>query len=339
MSRSTPLGSARSPSSRRPRWLRHVWTGLLIPTFSFAQVIWDNNNGTGNSQWTSANNWNPNGVPGNTADIVFNGTEGTDATVNDVELRGNRTVNSMAFTNVDDAFSLVNGTGNRTLTITSGDITRNAGSSGVQTLAFSTLALGGASAMDIAGTGSLNISAAITGTGISLTKTGVGELVLSGTNTFSGGTIINAGTLTVQSASALGSGTTVTLGGGRLRLDTATTTITNLNLTASSIIDFATAATLNVTTLNLNGFTLTVENWAAASDHFFATNWTGATQDVEGIAPLTSVVFSGASGNTMWKSIDDQITVVPEPSTYGLLLFGALAGFFAWRRLVRRSAR
>jgi hypothetical protein len=54
---------------------------------------------------------------------------------------------------------------------------------------------------------------------------------------------------------------------------------------------------------------------------------------------VTSVVFSGVTGNTVWKSFDEQISVVPEPSTYGALLLGPLTGLFAWRRLVRRSTR
>lgn len=68
------------------------------------------------------------------------------------------------------------------------------------------------------------------------------------------------------------------------------------------------------------------------------------TQDIfdnAGALPVSQVVFSGFSANqTGWDSYDDQIRPnVPEPSTYGALLLGALAGFFAWRRLVRRSAR
>lgn len=114
---SIPLGSARSLSSSRPRWLKYACAGLTCSTLSFAQVILDNNNGADNSQWGTANNWNPNAVPANTANIVFGGTEGTDATVNNVQLRGNRTINNLTFTNVDDTFSLINGNGNRTLTI------------------------------------------------------------------------------------------------------------------------------------------------------------------------------------------------------------------------------
>src|SRR5439155_291369 len=43
--------------------------------------------------------------------------------------------------------------------------------------------------------------------GFSLTKAGAGTLTLAGANTYSGGTTINAGTLNINNASALGTGT------------------------------------------------------------------------------------------------------------------------------------
>lgn len=46
-----------------------------------------------------------------------------------------------------------------------------------------------------------------------LTKAGSGELVLTGANTYSGGTVLEAGALTAQSASAFGSGTVFAQGG------------------------------------------------------------------------------------------------------------------------------
>jgi|CXWL01.1.fsa_nt_gi autotransporter-associated beta strand protein len=304
---------------------------LLTAAPTLAQAIWDN--GKGDNRWGKAKNWNPNSVPTAISNVQFNATD-DNATVSNIQLRANQTANSLTFNNVDDNFSLLNGKGTRTLALTSGGITRTAGSSGTQSLAFTTLALGGNAAMDIAGSGSLTISSGITGTGYSLTKSGAGELILSGANTYSGDTTVTAGTLTLQSASALGTGSTLTLAGGTLRLSTASTTVTNLNLTAHSIIDFSTAATLNITNLNLNGFTLTVQNWANMSDFFYAANWSGAVSDTTGSSPMNLVTFTGfAASDTKWQSYDSQVTPVPEPSTYGAFVLCALTGFFAWRRL------
>jgi autotransporter-associated beta strand protein len=59
---------------------------------------------------------------------------------------------------------------------------------------------------DGAAASDLLVSAAVTGGGVNITKSGAGTMVLSGANTFSGATSINAGTLIAQSSSALGSG-------------------------------------------------------------------------------------------------------------------------------------
>lgn len=71
---------------------------------------------------------------------------------------------------------------------------------------------------------SLQISGALIGTG-SLTKTGAGTLILAASNTYSGGTFINGGTVTLASdsvnVSGLGSGL-VTLNGGTLSMTNST---------------------------------------------------------------------------------------------------------------------
>ncbi|MDP1581442.1 MAG: autotransporter-associated beta strand repeat-containing protein [Candidatus Didemnitutus sp.] len=60
----------------------------------------------------------------------------------------------------------------------------------------------------------LLVSAVLSGSGGNvLTKTGAGTLGLSGANTYSGGTAINAGTLSAQNNSALGSGSVNIIGG------------------------------------------------------------------------------------------------------------------------------
>jgi fibronectin-binding autotransporter adhesin len=66
-----------------------------------------------------------------------------------------------------------------------------------------TLTLTGATPTITAGAGTVTISTAIAGTA-GLTKAGAGTLSLSGSNTFSGGVAVNAGTLAVSSDAALG---------------------------------------------------------------------------------------------------------------------------------------
>ena len=74
--------------------------------------------------------------------------------------------------------------------------------------------------------------------------------------------------------------------------------------------------------------------WTNASDFFYATNWTGATHDTMGSAPMNLITFSGfTASQTGWDGWDNQIRPnVPEPATYGALLIGAMTAFFAWRR-------
>ncbi len=320
-----------------PIRIQGVWAlwFLLSPGVLCAQIYWDH--GANNNRWGSAGNWRPNGVPGAGDDIIFDNTYDANLPTT-IELRGNRSANSLTI-DLDETFSIVNGTGSRILTLTSGDITRTAGSSGSQTLAMTELALGGDSLMNIGGTGSLTISSVISGA-YSLSKSGAGELILSGANTFSGGVTVSAGTLTLSNASALGTGN-VTLAGGTLKLSGVSVSVGTLSVTGNSTIDFSGVSTLNLTNFSISGgVTLNIINWTAASDFFYTTNWTGATKDVMGSAPMNQITFSGYTASvTGWDGWDNQIRPhVPEPSVYGAMLFGALAGLMAWRRVRGRPA-
>jgi autotransporter-associated beta strand protein len=326
-------------SSLRLLLIRVVCGSLLFSATALAQVVWDN--GNGNNAWGTANNWSTDAATTSASNVQFNATDG-DATVGPtITLGGNRAANSLTFNSVDDSFSLTNGSGSRTLTLTSGDITRTAGSSSTQSLAFTTLALGGDAAMNIAGSGSLTISSAIVDSGgaRALTKSGAGELILSGANTFSGGTTVSAGTLTLTSISALGTGSTLTLSGGTLKLSATSTTVTNLNVTSNSTIDFGGVSSLNVTNFIISaGVTLNIINWVNAADSFVTQNWTGASFDTTGSAPVNQVVFNSptySGDNTKWQAYDKQITPVPEPSTYGAALLGVGGVLLAWRRRTR----
>jgi autotransporter-associated beta strand protein len=130
-------------------------------------------------------------------------------------------------------------------------------------------------------------------------------------------------------------GSSLTMLGGTLNLNNTIQNIGTLTITGNSVIDFAGgASTFNVTNLFITaGSTLSIINWQNSVDTFTAANWAGATFDTSGSSPMNQIVFSGFTGsNTHWASFDDQVTPVPEPSTYGAILLAALLGFFAWRR-------
>ncbi|MEI7781371.1 MAG: autotransporter-associated beta strand repeat-containing protein, partial [Planctomycetota bacterium] len=59
---------------------------------------------------------------------------------------------------------------------------------------------------------------------VGLTKSGAGTLTLTGSNGFTGGSSLNAGTLGVGSANALGSSGTISFGGGTLQYSASNTT-------------------------------------------------------------------------------------------------------------------
>lgn len=168
-----------------------------------------------------------------------------------------------------------------------------------------------------AGNASTTFSGALTGTG-EFTKQGTGTLTLSNDFAFDG---------------------TFNLAAGTLRLSDISLTLGTLNITGNSFLDFAgTASALSVTHFSIAaGVTLTIQNWANATDYFFAQNWTGASFNVTGANPMNQVTFTGFNAsNTKWQEYDTQITPVPEPSTYGALLLGFGSALLAWRRRTRK---
>ena len=76
------------------------------------------------------------------------------------------------------------------------------GASG-STVSLDAVVLGGSVQVDVANGESLTLSSALSGNG-SLTKTGVGQLILGGANTYGGGTTIDGGTLSLGSTAGLG---------------------------------------------------------------------------------------------------------------------------------------
>lgn len=292
--------------------LLRAWCLLVVaflPGIAPGQVVWDN--GNGNNAWGTSANWSTNTVPTSASDVQFNATD-NDATVSNITLGANRAANSLTFNDVDDTFSLLNGSGNRTLTLTSGDITRTAGSSGTQTLAFTTLALGADSVMDINGSGQLTISSVISGASRTLTKSGTGILQLSGANTFSGGTTLADGSLYLGNNSALGTGA-FTINGGTVAAVTAARTISN-SVTVGG--NFAVGGSQNLTlsgAINLGGATRTI-----TVDNSAATTFSGVVSSggITKAGPGT-LTLAGSSANTFTGSLTVNAGTVALAKTAG----------------------
>jgi autotransporter-associated beta strand protein len=85
--------------------------------------------------------------------------------------------------------------------------------------------------------------------GFALNKTGTGTLILSGSNSFSGGTNISAGTLQTTAVGALPLNSVLTLNGGTLDIDGISQTVSTLSdggVSTGSIINSGAAATFNI---------------------------------------------------------------------------------------------
>jgi autotransporter-associated beta strand protein len=94
-------------------------------------------------------------------------------------------------------------------------------------------------------TGALTFSGAISGTG-SVTQAGTGALTLSGMNTYSGGTILTAGTLVFGTAGALGSNEVVLFPGTELRASGNIMLPNSLGVASGSVATVSSKGTLGL---------------------------------------------------------------------------------------------
>jgi autotransporter-associated beta strand protein len=154
--------------------------------------------GAGTLNWSDTGNWNMGNVPDRMNHVVLTNTGLAGG--NTLVLGGNQTIDSLG---IDSTLDFTIGGSAGTLTLAHGLIDRTTSSAAVQTIARP-VALGANGIWTLSGAGQFVVSGPVSGATQSLEKRGTGMLVLSGSNSYGGGTSITAGTLNIQNSAALG---------------------------------------------------------------------------------------------------------------------------------------
>jgi autotransporter-associated beta strand protein len=226
--------------------------------------------GSASTLWSNNLNWTPNGIPSAAGDsATFNGTSGT------VSVNTAITVGQISFNNTSaSTFTLALSGGSLTLNngAADGALTTGPTTSGVTVSA--NLTVGGNGNLDLvmqntaAGASGLTLSGAITASGGTVAVT-QGLVILSGANTYSSGTRVDAGAvLQAGPGSGLSANSNLVFNGGQLLLPSGVSSVTNAVGTGAGQVRFAGsggfAAPFGTLNVQLNGGTAT-QTWAAGN--------------------------------------------------------------------------
>ncbi|GEM_PF-2106924 len=210
--------------------------------------------------------------------------------------------------------------------ITLGDLSGVSGSS--VTLGTNNLTFGTATA-------STTYAGNITGTSSSLTKQGSGIAILSGTNSYTGGTVINAGTLQINATASLPSGKNINTSASGAKLDISSAgggvTIGDLTGVAGSLVALGNnTLTLGTTTPsvsyggNISGVSGSVTKQGSGTVVLSGTNtYTGTTTVSAGVLQINSTASIPSAAAVNISSSGAQLDL---SSAGGSVTIGNLVG-------------
>jgi fibronectin-binding autotransporter adhesin len=279
---------------------------LICALPAVAGTTWDG--GGANNLWSTASNWNPDGVPANngTAGLAFAGT-----TRLAPDMDANWNISSLTFNSGAGAFTL-SSTGGFVLTIQGGGITNNSASTetinnaitlgAAQTwsatsgaLSFGGNITNGGFLLTITGGSNTTANGVISGTG-GLAKSGAGTLTLSGTNTYTGGTTFNAGTVSISSKANLGAASGgLTFNGGTLNVNGNIVGTRAVTMTGAGTFDVALGSSIEESGVVSGNGNLTLTSFGTLILSGSGSNGTGSTS-IGGILSIRGTVTLG-TGN------------------------------------------
>ncbi|MCX6996441.1 MAG: exo-alpha-sialidase [Kiritimatiellaeota bacterium] len=283
------------------------------PDFLGLGATWDS---TASIGWGTAASWVGDVTPAfnNQLDVYFC-APATTKFANNIGTAGvpgiNRTIRSLNFNaNADSNATLELQSANVSGTLTFDTDTAggnaalivDAGSAGSHTVGinnFGSIILADHLLVTHHGSGTLTIGRAVSGTGKSLTKAGAGTLVLSGANTYSGGTAHNGGIIVAGNNSALGPGTFTMTNAPRLVVNDGITITNNIMLNGAGGVTgrglIENSGTGNAT---LSGGPITINGASGAGGHFASAS--GGSLTILNPINSSSVAVSQRTGTVIY---------------------------------------
>ncbi len=257
------------------------------------------------------------GADGTGAGIAFRGTSTLNLNGGTVETPGFNKTGPVAALNLNGGVIRVTGntnTGSYFNNFTSGDIDIQTGGAIIDTNGNDITVV-----QDLAGDGGL-------------TKQGAGSLVLGGSSTYGGPTVIFGGSLVLGASDRIGDTSTLTLDGGTLDLNNFSEALAALTLGVTSTIDFGAISGANALSFADSSSiawagSLILENFEVGLDTLNFSSESGLTPE-----QLDAITLDGYYATGLTSGGDVIFAVIPEPAGTGLAITGMLFLLTTFRR-------